>query len=260
MEVKSVVVPSDRILVFIPTYDESGNVEKMCREILSLPLPVDLLFVDDNSPDGTGAILDRLAEEHPNVVVIHRPSKRGIGGAHLDGIAWAYQHGYGTLVTMDCDFTHAPADIPRLLAQLPGSDVVIGSRFLQKNSLPGWNLLRRSLTMLGHVLTRRLLGMRYDATGAYRVYRLSRIPATLFHLVVARGYAFFFESLFVIHLNGFVIQEVPIVLPSRAYGSSKMTVREATSSARRVVALALSNRLNPESRRLVSSIETDGES
>jgi dolichol-phosphate mannosyltransferase len=250
-------VQPNKVLIFIPTYNESGNVERMCQELLSLPLQADLLFVDDNSPDGTGKILDCLAEEHPNLSVVHRPRKLGVGAAHLDGIRWAYQHGYETLVTMDCDFTHSPSDIPRLLEQFPGCDVVVGSRFLQKDSLPGWNLLRRMLTKIGHVLTRRLLGIRYDATGAFRVYRLSKISADLFHLVSARSYAFFFESLFVIHLNNFVIKEVPIVLPSRTYGSSKMSTLEAARSARHLVLLALSNRLNPGRRRLVGLTEID---
>jgi len=250
-------VQPNKILIFIPTYNEAGNVERMCHELLSLPLEADLFFVDDNSPDGTGKILDRLAEEHPNISVVHRPGKLGIGGAHLDGIRWAYQHGYETLVTMDCDFTHSPSDIPRLLEQFPSCDVVVGSRFLQKNSLPGWNLLRRTLTKFGHVLTRRLLGLRYDATGALRVYRISKIPAALFDLVSARNYAFFFESLFVIHLNNFVIREVAIVLPSRTYGSSKMSMFEAARSARHIVLLALSNRLNPGRRRLAGLAEND---
>lgn len=237
-------------LIFIPTYDECGNVEKMCQAIQSLPLKADMLFVDDNSPDGTGRILERLTKLHPNIAVIHRPGKLGIGTAHLDGIAWAYQHSYETLVTMDCDFTHSPSDILRLLKEYPGSDVVVGSRFLRENSLPGWNLLRRTLTRVGHFVTRCLLGMRYDATGAFRVYRLAKIPAALFGLISSTGYAFFFESLFVLHVNGFVIKEVPIVPPARAYGSSKMTLREAARSARTVVWLALSNLLNPGRRRL----------
>jgi dolichol-phosphate mannosyltransferase len=244
-------------LIFIPTYNERGNVEAMCEQILALALQADIVFLDDNSPDGTGEVLDRLAAQHENISVIHRSGKLGIGGAHLDGIAWAYERGYETLVTMDCDFTHSPSDIPRLLERLPGHDVVVGSRFLQEKSLPGWNLLRRTLTWLGHFLTRGLLGMGYDATGAFRVYRLSRIPAELFRLVSARGYSFFFESLFVLHFNRFVIAEVPIVLPARTYGHSKMSFREAARSGTQVVSLALSSRLNPARWRVAPPVEVD---
>ena len=114
----------------------------------------DLLFLDDNSPDGTGQLLDDLAAKEPRLHVIHRAGKLGIGSAHLDGITWAYEHGYTRLVTMDCDFTHSPADIPRLLACADSAAIVVGSRWLQSGSLPGWSLFRRLLTGLGHFLTR----------------------------------------------------------------------------------------------------------
>ena len=136
------------------------------------------------------------------------------------------------LVTMDCDFTHSPADIPRLLEWAGRCDVVVGSRWLQSGSLPGWNLLRRSLTGFGHLLTRCLLGMPHDATGAFRLYDLETIPPAIFSAVKSGSYAFFFESLFLLRFNGFSIHEVPIVLPSRMYGHSKMDWREAVRSAR----------------------------
>lgn len=244
-------------LIFIATYNERGNVAAICEQILALPLQTDLLFIDDNSPDGTGELLDQLAAQHDNIAVIHRSGKLGLGSAHLAGIAWAYERSYETLITMDCDFTHSPADILRLLEQFPGQDVVVGSRFLQEKSLPGWNLLRRSLTWFGHGLTGALLGMRYDATGAFRVYRLTTIPANLFHLVISRGYSFFFESLFILHFNRFAIKEVPIVLPARTYGTSKMSFREAARSGSHVFSLALSSRLNPARWRITPPVEVD---
>ena len=152
-------------------------------------------------------------------------AKLGIGSAHQDGIHYAYEHGYDTLVTMDCDFTHQPADVQRLLevAQASGTAVAIGSRYMERDSLPGWNLMRRSLTHLGHFLTTNLLRLPQDATGALRVYQLRAIPRELWTRVRSPGYAFFFESLFVLHRNGFAIQEMPIALPARTYGSSKMS-------------------------------------
>jgi dolichol-phosphate mannosyltransferase len=233
------------MLVMVPTYNERGNVEDLCRQLLALGLDADLLFVDDNSPDGTGEILDGLGQAHPNVQVMHRPAKQGIGGAHLDGIAWAYDRGYQTLITMDCDFTHSPGDIPRILERLRDCDVAVGSRFLQPGSLAGWKASRKALTLLGHFLTRHLLGNPYDTTGAFRAYRLSRIPREAFQLVRARGYAFFLESLFILYRNGLVIREFPINLPARTYGHSKMSLREVARSMRRLVALYLESRLNP---------------
>ena len=244
-------------LIFIPTFNERENVERMLDELREIYPTVALLFVDDNSPDGTGHILDRRAERDPNLHVIHRKGKEGIGGAHLAGIAWAYEHGVDTLITMDCDFTHVPSDIPALIDRCRGHAIAVGSRYLQAGSLADWNWMRKALTTFGHLLTSRLLGMRYDATGAFRVYNLSRIPRELFGLVEARGYAFFFESLFLLHVNGFAIAEMPILLPARTYGHSKMSVREAARSGMQVLSLHLANSLDPGRFRVGGGVDLD---
>jgi len=223
----------------------------MCRELLALNLGADIMFLDDNSPDGTGRILDGLAEKHPNVSVVHRPGKLGIGSAHQDGINRAYEMGYERLITMDCDFTHSPADVLRLVQASEGYDVTVGSRYMADNSLPGWNLFRRSLTGLGHFLTSRLLNLKYDATGALRVYNLKTIPRGLFGMVVSRGYSFFFESLFLIVRNGLKVREVPIVLPARTYGHSKMSLREMFRSLQQLGTLSASTWSNPSQFRYV---------
>ena len=217
-------------LVFIPTYNERENAGRLCAELLALPIDKDILFLDDNSPDGTGEALDALAREHPNVSVIHRPGKLGIGSAHLDGIAWARAHGYTRLVTMDSDFTHAPAKILEFLAQADEFDVVVGSRYLHDDSLPGWTLWRRILTRLGHIATEFLLGMPYDATGAFRLYRLDRISQRVFERANAGGYSFFFQSLYILHRSGARIKEIPIALPARTAGHSKMGFAEIARS------------------------------
>jgi len=157
-------------LIFIPTYNEAENVEALYRRIESLGLASDFLFLDDNSPDGTGQVIDRLVAENPRVHAIHRPGKLGIGSAHRDGIRWAHQHGYQVLVTLDCDFTHSPEFIPEFLRCSSDYDVVLGSRYLCKNSLVDWSVLRKVLTGVWHFITAKLLRMPYDATGAFRVY------------------------------------------------------------------------------------------
>lgn len=215
-----------KILVMIPTYNEHENVEKMCHDISMTGIPADMLFVDDNSLDGTGAILDEIAKKSPRIRVIHRPGKLGIGSAHLDGIAWAYSLGYTHLVTMDCDFTHSPENIKDLLDYSDEYDVVVGSRHIHKDSLNGWNPWRKCITRTGHLLTTILLQMPYDATGAFRLYRLDRIPPELFERVTSRGYSFFFESLIILNLNQFRIREIPIALPPRTYGHSKLQFRD----------------------------------
>jgi dolichol-phosphate mannosyltransferase len=221
-----------RTLVFVPTYNEKENVAALYQEIEGLGLGCDFLFLDDNSPDGTGDIIDRLAEANPRVHTIHRPQKNGIGSAHTDGIQWAWNHGYEVLVTMDCDFTHSPNRIPDFLAEADSHHIVIGSRFMAENSLPGWNAFRRTLTYGGHYMTNLLLRMPLDATGAFRLYRLDLIPNDIFKLVTSKGYAFFFESLYVLWLNGAIVKEIPISLPARTQGNSKMKVNDALQSFR----------------------------
>ncbi len=235
----------NKILVFIPTYDEVDNVANMCEQIMALPIDCDLHFIDDGSPDGTGAELERLAQLYPRVTVGHRSGKLGIGSAHQEGIAYAYRKGYDILITMDCDFTHDPARIPDLLRAHENNEVILGSRYLASNSLPGWSLHRRFLTNLGHFLTRHLLRIRYDATGAFRLYDLKKIPHALFKTVRSRSYSFFFESVFLLSSNGVRIREIPVVLPSRTYGHSKLSIFEAVRSAMFLLRLSVERIANP---------------
>ena len=239
-----------KTLVMVPTYNEHENAPRMVEAIRALGLDVDVLFIDDDSPDGTGPLLDALSADYDRLTVMHRIGKRGIGGAHLAGIAAAYAGGYQRLVTLDCDFSHSPEDIPAFLEAADSADVVVGSRWTTLDSLPGWNLFRRMMTGIGHALTRAILGMPYDATGAFRAYRLDRIPAEVFTLVRSSSYAFFFESLFILHQNAFRIVEIPIVLPARTYGHSKMTMRAALQSVRIMLGIAARFRRAPSAFRL----------
>jgi dolichol-phosphate mannosyltransferase len=225
------------ILVFLPTYNEAGHVDEMRRRIKATGLPVDIMFLDDNSTDGTGDIIDGFAAADPAMFAVHRPGKEGIGGAHLDGIARAYDAGYKILVTMDSDMVHKPEDIPAFLEASEQADIVIGTRFERADSLAEWNLFRKTLTHAGHMLTRLLLRHDYDATGAFRVYRLDRIDRRAFDLVEARDYEFFFTSLTILHLNGYSIVEIPIELPGRVYGESKMELKHMAKSVLLMVKL-----------------------
>jgi len=236
-----------KILIFIPTYNERDNAPRMCEEIHRLGLHADVLFVDDNSPDGTGDSLEELKPRFPRLIVHHRSGKLGVGSAHFEAINWAYDQGYQLMVTMDCDFSHSPSDIPAMIEAAQQGDVAVGSRWILRKSLPGWNLFRRSMTNLGHLLTLLVLGIPQDASGAFRGYHLERIPRQLFQLIKSRGYAFFFESLFVLNRNNFDIREVPIVLPARTYGHSKMSASAAFRSARYIFELAFAYLCCPES-------------
>lgn len=237
---------NQKLLIFVATYNEAENVEALFKRICNLNLEAEVLFLDDNSPDGTGEIIDRIAAANSNVHTVHRTGKQGIGSAHLAGITWAYEHKYQMLVTMDCDFTHAPERIIDFLAQADKYDVVVGSRYLQEGSLRTWNLLRKTLTHVGHWLTKNLLGMPYDATGAFRLYCLDRIPAGTFGLIYSKSYSFFFESLYICWRNGARICEVPIELPARTYGHSKMAWRDAVRSTTLLAHLYIKERIEPQ--------------
>lgn len=214
-------------LIMLPTYNERANLEQMVERIRRLPMQFDILVVDDNSPDGTGEFAKTLADKDESIHAVVRASKLGIGSAHLDGIRWAYDQGYSTLVTMDCDLMHQPEDIPAFIEASSKYNIVISTRFLNPESLKDWNMLRRIVTQGAHLLTKIFLKIDYDLSGAFRLYRLDQIPRQLFDLVTFKGYGFFFQSLFICSLNGFTIKEIPVMLPARISGSSKMTVPEA---------------------------------
>ena len=231
-----------RILVGIPTLNEAKNVGPMIERLRQIPFPMDFLFVDDHSDDGTGELLDRIASTEPRLTVLHRSRGSGIGSAHQAILRHAYERNYDVLVTMDCDFSHQPEDIPRLLAAPETCPLVVGSRFLDDSSLADWNLKRKFLTHMGHWLTRNLLQLPMDATGAFRLYRLSLIPKAVWDQVVSPGYAFFFESLVSLKRAGIVCQEISIHLPKRVYGESKLSLLQAMKSLLVLARLYLSPR------------------
>jgi dolichol-phosphate mannosyltransferase len=218
------------ILVFMPTYNEAGHVEQMLERIRATGVSADVMFLDDNSTDGTAEIIDHLTEIDDAVFVIHRTGKLGIGSAHRVGINHAYEAGYRILITMDADLVHRPEDIPSFMDAGNAHDIVVGNRFVQKDSLAEWNLFRKTLTRAGHIMTRLLLRHNFDATGAFRLYRLDTIDRQIFESVRADNYEFFFTSLTVLHLNGCSIAEVPVLLPSRVYGTSKMELKHIFKS------------------------------
>lgn len=209
----------------IPTYNEINNVPSLVGRLISIRHYIgnaDIMFIDDNSPDGTGTQLDHYANQYDYISVIHREKKEGIGTAHLHGIALAYSMGYTHLVTMDADFTHPPEFIPRLLEQSGDYDVVIGGRHARKESLEGWTWWRKLLTYVDHQFTVVLLHLPYDSTSAFRVYRLDVIPHKIFEKAKNGSYAFFFEILCILNENKFKICDVPVVLPPRSAGKSKL--------------------------------------
>ena len=247
----------NNLLFFIPTYNEIENIEIIFSQISELKLSNDILFVDDNSPDGTGKKLDEISKKHKNVFVIKRDSKQGIGSAHKIGITWAYEKGYEKLITMDCDLSHSPKDIGGFLEKFENNAVIVGSRFHYKKSLSEWGIQRKLLSHLGNFASKIILGMNYDSTGAFRLYNTKKIPINFLKNVYSNGYSFFFESLYVLHCNGYKIEEVPINLPARTRGQSKMTIKDAITSVFFLFRCKLRSILNRKSLIVKSSSDKD---
>jgi len=218
------------ILIAIATYNEAENIQSLLQQICAVNLPATIIVIDDKSPDGTGELVSAFATSNPQVSLHSREGKLGIGSAHKCAIREALRLNVEILVTLDADFSHRPSDIPRLLNALDGAQVVVGSRFLTEGGLENWNVLRRTLTHAGHIATRLLLGIPFDCSGAFRAYRISALKSRALSQELSDGYSWFYESLTALHLQGVVIREIPIVLPARTYGSSKMSIREVLRS------------------------------
>jgi dolichol-phosphate mannosyltransferase len=215
-----------RAILCLPTYNERENLEAMI-EALGAVLDTErdaVLVIDDGSPDGTGEIADRLASEHPWVSVLHRTSKEGIGPAYVAGFRKALAEGAELVLEMDCDFSHDPSDVPRLVAASEDADLVLGSRYAPGGGTANWGLLRRVVSRGGCLYAQILLGMRVrDLTGGFKCFRRAALEAIDLDALSAHGYAFQIETTYRIHRAGLRIQEVPITFVERRAGSSKMT-------------------------------------
>ena len=236
------MIPTPSICVCIPTYNEAKNVEPMAGAVLAttqrLGLAATLLVIDDGSPDGTGAIADRLAAADPRVAVLHRRTKDGIGPAYLAGFRWALARGADPVLQMDCDFSHDPADIGRLVAATKDADVVLGSRYVPAGAVTDWPLLRRLISRGGCWYARTILGVGIrDLTGGFKCFRREALEALLRYDTRSSGDGFQIEMTHRALRADLRVREVPIEFSDRTLGSSKMSRGIALEAARVVVAL-----------------------
>jgi dolichol-phosphate mannosyltransferase len=223
----------------LPTYNEAENVEAFVEAVREkLPASARVLIVDDNSPDGTGAIADRLAERHENVGVLHRPHKEGLGPAYIAGFREALAGGADLVLEMDSDFSHDPAYLPRLLDAAQRADLVIGSRYVPGGGIADWGPLRRGISRGGSTYARLVLGVDVrDLTGGFKCFRREVLEAIDLDAIQARGYAFQVEMTYRAIQQGFRVVEVPIFFRDRRVGSSKMSRAIMAEAAWRVPAL-----------------------
>jgi dolichol-phosphate mannosyltransferase len=215
----------DRALVVLPTYDEAENLPAIVPAILAAAPELDVLVVDDASPDGTGALADRLAAAHPGRVrVLHRARKEGLGRAYLAGFGQALGLGYGRVLEMDADFSHEPSRLPALLAASRDADLVLGSRWVEGGGTGNWGLGRRLLSRAGSLYARAVLGLGVrDLTGGFKCFRREVLEALDLGSVTSTGYAFQIELTWRAIRRGFRVVEVPIVFVDRRVGKSKMS-------------------------------------
>ncbi len=208
----------------LPTYNEAGNIEAFVEAVREkLPASARILIVDDNSPDGTGEIADRLAERLPAVSVLHRPRKEGLGPAYIAGFRRALAEGAGYVVEMDSDFSHDPAYLPRLLEAGERADLAIGSRYVDGGGVSEWSALRRAISRGGSAYARLVLGVEVrDLTGGFKCFRREVLEAIDLDSIESRGYAFQVEMTYRALKRGFQVVEVPIVFRERRVGASKM--------------------------------------
>ena len=220
-----------KILVITPTYNERDNLPRFVQRVLAQPVPVDLLIVDGNSPDGTGKLAEELAEREPRLKVLHEREKKGLGRAYCEGFKWALARDYELIFEMDGDFSHNPDDIPRFVEAAQNADLVLGSRYRDGIRVINWPLRRLMLSMMAGKYVRIITGMPVtDPTGGYKCFRRQALESLNLDAVRSNGYSFQIEITHKLWREGKRIAEVPIIFMDRFQGSSKMSrkiVREA---------------------------------
>jgi dolichol-phosphate mannosyltransferase len=239
---------AERALVIIPTYNERENLPNIVPAVLEQDPRLDVLVIDDNSPDGTGQLADALALATPRVHVLHRPGKRGLGTAYVAGFRWAIAQGYDYAFEMDADFSHDPRHLPKFLDEIADADLVIGSRYLRgRVTVVNWPMPRLMLSYFANVYARWVTGLKlWDSTGGYKCYRRAVLESIDLDKVRSNGYSFQIEMSFRAWKKGFRLKEITITFSDRNVGKSKMSrgiVREAVGMVWRLRWWALTGRL-----------------
>jgi dolichol-phosphate mannosyltransferase len=217
-----------RVVVCLPTYNERENLEPMVRALDDVVrthgLDARVLVIDDSSPDGTGELADRLSGRYPFLAVLHRPKKEGLGPAYVAGFLWALAADADRIVEIDCDFSHDPHDLPRLVAATDSADLALGSRYVDGGGTRNWGLGRRAVSRFGSVYARALLGVGVrDLTGGFKCFRRAVLEQIGLERISSKGYAFQIETTYRALRAGFRVVEVPIVFSEREAGGSKMS-------------------------------------
>ncbi len=243
---------TDRVLVIVPTYNERENLPPLVDRILAQPSSVDILVVDDNSPDGTGQIADLLAGQNSRIKVLHREEKDGLGRAYIAGFRWALQRDYEFIFEMDGDFSHNPADVPSFLEAAQAADLVLGSRYSNGIRVINWPLNRLLLSMGAAKYVQIITGMPFaDPTGGYKCFRRITLESINLDAIQSNGYSFQIEMTHQAWRKGFRVREVPIIFTDRFQGNSKMSFKIVKEALWMVWSLWFQNGLRRSPKRSV---------
>mgnify|MGYP001257656175 FL=1 len=214
-------------LIVIPTYNEKNNISLLLKKLIKqYRSRFEILIIDDNSPDGTAGEVLKFSKKYNFIKLKSRDNKMGIGSAHKYGVKYAFKNNFKILITMDSDGTHNPKYIKKFLHLIKRYDLITTTRFSNKKSLKSWPLFRVLLTNIRHFIIKFFLGISIDASGAFRCYNLSKIKSKDILMAKDNGYSFFWESIFILHKRKYLIGEIPISLPYRSIGSSKMKIKD----------------------------------
>jgi len=214
----------NQTIIIVPTFNERENLPRLMARLLSLPVAVDVLVVDDNSPDGTGKIADELAAQHAQIHVLHRAEKNGLGRAYIAGFKWALEKNYEFIFEMDCDFSHDPAEVPAFLQAAENADLVLGSRYIGGIRVINWPLGRLMLSRFAGKYVNMITGMMFsDPTGGYKCFRRRALQAINLDEVRSNGYSFQIELTHRLWREGFTVVETPIIFTDRVEGTSKIS-------------------------------------
>jgi len=237
-----------KITAIIPTYNESDNIAPLIENLLDLDVPLHVLVVDDNSPDGTGEIVEQLAQEDERIKIIHRPKKMGLGTAYTAGFELALEQGYERIITMDADFSHNPRYVPILIDLTNECDLSIGSRYVPGGGVRLWGIHRRAMSRGANLLARITLGLKtHDCTAGFRCYRAEVLKSVYPQSIRADGYSYLVEMLWRVQGSGFSVAETPIIFTDRRQGSSKISQDEIFKAALTVSRLAFTPKPVPSS-------------
>lgn len=241
--------PKRKTLIIVPTYNEIENLPELVSQIHGEVPHTHILVVDDNSPDGTGALADSLAAADARVHVMHREGKLGLGTAYIAGFKWALARDYERVFEMDADFSHQPKYLPTFLEKAEEADLVLGCRYMKGGGTEDWTFMRRMISKGGNLYARVVMGLRFkDLTGGFKCFRREVLERLDLEAVRSKGYAFQIELTYRAHLAGFKIAEVPIIFPDRKLGQSKMSGRIVREAMLNVVKLRFDKKVKAQSR------------